>query len=60
MSHADAKEKEKYFRQVPEYLTGTPATKTNPIENIIRMVEQDQPKDRIISELRKVQGQLQI
>lgn len=60
MSHADAKEKEKYFRQVPEYLTGTPATKTNPIENIIRMVEQDQPKDQIISELRKVQGQLQI
>ncbi len=60
MSHADAKEKEKYFRQVPEYLTGTPATKTDPIENIIRMVEQDQPKDQIISELRKVQGQLQI
>ncbi len=57
MSHAGEREKEKYFRQLPEYLTGEPVIAADPIEEIIKMVEEGQPRAEIVSALKRVQNQ---
>lgn len=54
MDHASMRDKERYLELMPSYMGGTENEKPPAIQDIIRMVEGDSPKDEILDALRRM------